>query len=267
MNFILFPVELHLLIVERLESQELSYVSRTNHYFHSLCTPLLERLAQEPRGQLCALSWAILHNYPPLVQLLLSKGYDINHLDGQPYFGTALHISVMARNHPLITLFLNNPALDMNKLDINEETALHQAIQRRDLEAVKLLHAGGVDLEIGDRFGETPLLLACHYKHEDIMEFLVKSGANVNAPAGSRPYITFLQGLVWHRTKRLVRLALEYGADPEVRDAQDQRAIDNAREWGLTGIVDILREVSLPLDIDVKSDLRRGVMLRAVRAE
>ena len=53
-----------------------------------------------------------------------------------------------------------------------------------------------------------------------------------------------------------MKLALEYGADPEVRDSQYKRAIDNAIEEGLTGIVDILRgEVSLPLDMDVESDL------------
>ena len=53
-----------------------------------------------------------------------------------------------------------------------------------------------------------------------------------------------------------MRLALEHRADPEVRDNPHKRAIDNAIEWGLTGIVDILRgEVSLPLDTDVDSDL------------
>ncbi|PUU81950.1 ankyrin repeat-containing domain protein [Tuber borchii] len=270
MNFVHLPSELQLHIAEKLESRELSHLSRTNHYFYSLCTPALERLAQEPRGLLCALWWAILHNYPPLVQLLLSKGYDINHLlYGQLYFGTALHISVMARNHPLITLFLENPALDMNKLGRDGDTALHKAIVKHDLEAVKLLHAGGVDLEIGDMFGRTALLLALKYEHEEFMifmeheetmeneeiiEFLVRNGANLNVllPAGTEPYITFLQGLVWVGSERLVKLALEYGADPEVRDSWHKRAIDNAVEWGLTGIVDILREVSLLLDTDVQ---------------
>ena len=65
-------------------------------------------------------------------------------------------------------------------------TALHQAIYRRDLEAVKLLHAAGADLEIVDRFGQTPLLLALyrrhtlHRGHMGIIEFLLKNGADVN---------------------------------------------------------------------------------------
>ena len=266
MSLIRLASELQLLIVEKLESRELSRLSRTNHYFHSLCTPALERLAQEPREHLCALWWAISKNYPPLVKLLLSKGHDINHLDGGLYFGTALHISTMARNHQLMMYFLENPALDMNKLDMDGDTALHKAIAKRDLEAVKLLQAAGVDLEIADRFGQTPLLLALRSKHMygrgymGIMEFLLKNGADVNARLPDtgwfEPYITFLQGSVWAGSERLVRLALEHGADPEVRDSRHKRAIDNAIEEGLTGIVDILRgEVSLPLDTDVESDL------------
>ena len=266
MNLPRLASELQILIVEKLESRELSRLSRTNHYFHSLCTPALERLAQEPREHLCALWWAILKNHPPLVKLLLSKGHDINHLPHPLYFGTALHVAVMVRNHPLITFFLENPALDMNKLDMDLNTALHKAIQVRDLEAVKLLHAAGADLEIVDRFGQTPLFLALRSRHMygrgymGIMEFLLKNGADVNARLPDtgwfEPYITFLQGSVWAGSERLVRLALEHGADPEVRDSRHKRAIDNAIEEGLTGIVDILRgEVSLPLDTDVESDL------------
>ena len=152
----------------------------------------------------------------------------------------------------------------MNKLDMDGNTALHQAIYRRDLEAVKLLHAAGADLEIVDMFGQTPLLLALyrrhtlHRGHMGIIEFLLKNGADVNVRLSDRaePYITFLQGSVCSGSERLVRLALKYGADPEVRDNEHKRAIDKAIEWGLTGIVDILRgEVSPPLDMDAESDL------------
>ena len=69
------------------------------------------------------------------------------------------------------------------------------AIGEGKLKAVKLLHAAGADLEITDRHGRTALLLALQYGHEEIMEFLVRNGANVNArlPAGTDLYVTFLQ--------------------------------------------------------------------------
>ena len=259
MNFICFPAELQLLIAEKLESQELSYLCRANHYFHSLCTPVLERLAQEPRKPHCALKWAIKNNYPPLVQLLLSKGHDINHLWGGSYVATALHIAASDRQYSLIMLLLKNPALDLNKLDSYGDTALHIAIWSRNLEAVKLLHAAGADLEIVDRCGRTALLLALQYWRVEIMEFLIRNGANVNArcPARARLCVTLLHGLLGPNCEceKFVKLALEYGADPEVRDGKHRRPIDIASEQELTGIVDILRKVSLPLDVDVESDL------------
>ena len=257
MDFIRLPSELHLLIVEKLESRELSYLSRANHYFHSLCTPALECLAQEPRKRHCALHWAIIKNYLPLVQLLLSKGHDINQLGGHPYSPTALHIAVPGGHCPLIMLLLKNPALDLNKrAAIRGNTALHIAIEWRNLEVVKLLHAAGADLEIAGKSGRTALLLALQYGHMGIMGFLIRNGANVNvrSPDWADHYETFLQGLVRFGSEMLVKLALEYGADPEVRNRWNQRAIDIAVKWGFTGMVDILREVS-PLDMEVESIL------------
>ena len=195
MSFIRLPAELQLLIAEQLEFRELSHLCLENHYFYSLCTPALERLAQEPRGPLCALRWAIIKNHPPLVRLLLSKGHDINHLGRKSYIRTALHEAVSRRNYPLILLFLENLALDLNKLDIFGDTALHIAIRSRDLEAVQLLHAADADLEIVNRHRRTALLLACHNGHKEIVEFLVRNGADVNArlPAGTDLDVTLLQ--------------------------------------------------------------------------
>ena len=125
------------------------------------------------------------------------------------------------------------------------------AIGWRSLEVVKLLHAAGADLEIVNRYGETALLLTLHYCNVEIMEFLIRNGADVNArlPAGTRLNVTLLHGLVSPNCEceKLMRLALEYGADPEARDGQHRRPIDIALEKGLVGIVNILRGVSLPL--------------------
>ncbi|RPB01229.1 ankyrin [Choiromyces venosus 120613-1] len=256
MNFTRLPSELQLLVAENLQPRELSYLVRANQRFHSLFTPILDRLAQEPKEQICALGWAVLRGYTPLVQLLLSKGRDINHIEAPlySYFGTALHTAVFSRRLSLIRLFLENPTLDLNKLDTRENTALHIAIECCDLEVVKLLHAAGADPEIANEDGVTALLLAFSCRHLEVMEFLLRNGANVNArfPGGTWLHATLLQGLVrFGDSERLVRLALERGADPEVRNYQNQRAIDIAFAEGKTKLVEILREVSLPLDVGV----------------
>ena len=115
-------------------------------------------LAQEPRKWNCALHWVISNNYPPLIQFLLSKGHDINHLKGHFYSGTALHVAASCRHYPLILLILENPALDLEQLDIGGNTALHKAIMWYNLKGVKLLHAAGADLGIANKRGGTVLL-------------------------------------------------------------------------------------------------------------
>ena len=72
--------------------------------------------------------------------------------------------------------------------------------------------------------------------------------------------------MCWIHTQQLevrpfMREAHETGswveADPEVRDDEHPKPIDIAFEKGLMGIADILREVSLLLDVDVESDLEK----------
>ena len=81
---------------------------------------------------------------------------------------------------------------------------------------------------------------------------------NARLPAGTDLSVTILQGSVRYDNERLVRLAPEYGADPEVRDIWHQRPVDIAFRRGFKGLVHILREVSLPLDMYVEPDLETG---------
>ncbi|PUU81959.1 hypothetical protein B9Z19DRAFT_1121364 [Tuber borchii] len=94
-------------------------------------------------------------------------------------------------------LLLENPALDLNNLDGEGNTALHIAIKWRNLEVVKLLHAAGADLEIANRRKRTALLLRFNM-----------------GTWGS-------WGLGRFGNERLVELALEYGAEPEFRLSWD----------------------------------------------
>ena len=168
------------------------------------CKPLLTlplhsgSRAPRSRTEEWVLCTPITHKNPQLIHLLLSKGHDINHLEGGGgYSKTALHVAVFYEDYPLIMLFLENSALDLNKLDSYGDTALHIAIVKGNLEVVKLLHAAGADLEITDKLGKTALLLALHRWNVEIVEFLIKNGANVNARclAKTRLDVTLLHGI------------------------------------------------------------------------
>jgi ankyrin repeat protein len=63
---------------------------------------------------------------------------------------------------------------------------IHQAVLNRDLTAVEALIARGTDLnEISDEYRRTPLMLACEYASEPLVQVLVAGGADVNFKAGN----------------------------------------------------------------------------------
>ena len=64
---------------------------------------------------------------------------------------------------------------------------LKDAVKKGDLKDVKILIAAGAELEITDYWGMTPLMTAAQKGYTDIVNMLIKAGANVDAftPEGS----------------------------------------------------------------------------------
>ena len=63
---------------------------------------------------------------------------------------------------------------------------IHEAVLNRDPDAIAALITTGVDLnEIDDKYKRTPLMLACEYPSEPLVQLLAEGGANVNFKAGN----------------------------------------------------------------------------------
>ena len=63
---------------------------------------------------------------------------------------------------------------------------IHEAVLNRDATAVEALIKSGVDLnEIDDKYKRTPLMLACEYPSEPLVQLLAEGGADVNFKAGN----------------------------------------------------------------------------------
>ncbi len=74
--------------------------------------------------------------------------------------------------------------MNNNKIDywyLWNNPPLHVACSRRDLEAVNKLIREGVDVNILDFYGYTPLLCSCARNHYEIAQTLIEHGANINA--------------------------------------------------------------------------------------
>ncbi|WP_420606672.1 ankyrin repeat domain-containing protein [Novosphingopyxis sp.] len=110
-------------------------------------------------------------------------------------------------------------------------TAMHLVVERRDSQWIKFLLANHADPNIGDRNGDTPLMLATQLGYLDGMDTLLTYGGKVDETnrAGETPLIRAVQ----LRDPETVRLLLKYGADPDIADHVSGRsARDYARQDG-----------------------------------
>jgi Ankyrin repeats (3 copies) len=74
----------------------------------------------------------------------------------------------------------------------------------------------GVDIEVRDEDGRTPLMIACAYGHEDVVKMLLELGAEVNCQdrSGGTPLI---HAVVNNRTL-IARMLLHFGVNVNIQD-------------------------------------------------
>lgn len=78
----------------------------------------------------------------------------------------------------------NNVIVDVNLKNADEYTALNLAAQVGSTESVRAMlnrkDQTSLDLELDNKFGKTPFLLAAEFNHLEILRLLHQNGANVN---------------------------------------------------------------------------------------
>ena len=116
---------------------------------------------------------------------------------------------------------------------------LHWASQYGHVGVVQALLARGADVdrrENGDPKGDTALVLACKYRQEDVLDVLIRRGANVNVRYGEGDE-TPLMIACNKRHGRMVRALLIAKAEVNARDSTNQTALMVACYRGHLGIV------------------------------
>ena len=91
-------------------------------------------------------------------------------------------------------------------------TALMFAARAGDLRSAQLLVAAGSEVNQGNAFGTTPLIMAVHGGNPAILEMLLEAGADVN---GNTPGHTALHAAVLRGNLAAVDVLLAHGADTE----------------------------------------------------
>ncbi|MDN5247643.1 MAG: ankyrin repeat domain-containing protein [Wolbachia endosymbiont of Tyrophagus putrescentiae] len=93
---------------------------------------------------------------------------------------------------------LDNKTLNQKLID---------SCEKGNLEAVRNAIKEGADINHYDKYGLTPLYYSVFFKHYEIVEFLLKSGANIYAPSGISGYNT-LHLAAQEGSKRMLILLL-----------------------------------------------------------
>jgi ankyrin repeat protein len=122
------------------------------------------------------------------------------------------------------------------------------AIEKGKLGAIKALVESGADPDTLIEYGPykiTPLMKACHHGEQEIAQYLLDKGANVNAVDSDGN--TALYTAVLARRVETVRMLISRGAKVNTRNLMDFTPIASAAAAGSTEIVGVLAEAKADL--------------------
>ncbi|MDN5247985.1 MAG: ankyrin repeat domain-containing protein [Wolbachia endosymbiont of Tyrophagus putrescentiae] len=129
-------------------------------------------------NQMTSLHLASRYGHIDVVRTLINNGANIEARSGNQY--TPLHLAVTGSHLPIVDLLIENGA-NVNAVDINGKTILHLAIIKGHAQMWKsVLGVPGIEINIQDKDGNSPLHLAARERRENLIRALVKEGANVS---------------------------------------------------------------------------------------
>jgi len=141
-----------------------------------------------------------------------------------------------------VMYFINEKGVDVNAQDKYNQTPLHLAVGRENLEIVKfLVLEGKANVNAEEADGKTPLHLAATYNNSiEVAKFLVANGAKVNAT--NKWGYTPLHNAVGGKNIELVKyLVLEGKANVDARDGYGGTPLHTAVRNGQSAeIIDFL---------------------------
>lgn len=177
---------------------------------------------------------AVIRDDSNAIKSLLDKGFDANAIDpqGQP----AANLAIQRDSGRAFETLLAAPALDVNLLNPAGESALMLAAIKGQLEWCERLLKRGAKV---NQPGWSPLHYAASGPNPRIVELLLGRGAALEArsPNGSTPLMMAAR----YGSEDAVRLLVERGADPTLRNERDLSAADFARLAGREKLAEQLR--------------------------
>lgn len=122
-----------------------------------------------------------------------------------------------------------------------ELTPLHLAAQVGNIKAAKIFLAAKIDVNMRDKQGSTPLLLAIEYGNFTLAEFLIQD-ANADVNIADNTGITPLDAAIRSQNSSLTKLLIEKGANVIAVDSLGWTPLRRASFHGNPEIIKILTD-------------------------
>jgi len=118
---------------------------------------------------------------------------------------------------------------DVNSIDVKAKaTPLFVASLFGHIDVVNYLLKFGADVNISNVDKETPLFRAAHYDYMEIVKLLIENGADINHKATHKS--TVLMTTCWSKKTEMIRFLIEHGADTNAVSTQGWTAFIYACE-------------------------------------
>jgi ankyrin repeat protein len=160
------------------------------------------------------------------VQALLARGFDPNSVEPER-FDTALILSVRLKSSKVFSALLQAPDVNLNARSLNGDTALMIAAYLPDIPRALALITKGVEI---NRPGWTALHYAAASGSIPIIQRLLDESAFIDAESPNKTTPLMMAARSGHAA--VVKLLLEEGADPTLKNEADMLAADFARSQG-----------------------------------
>lgn len=158
-----------------------------------------------------ALTLACAGGHEDLVELLLSRGADIEHRDKKGF--TPLILAATAGHEKVVEILLNHSADIEAQSERTKDTPLSLACSGGRYEVVELLLSRGANREHRNVSDYTPLSLAASGGYVNIIKLLLNHGAEINSRTGSKLGISPLMLAAMNGHTAAVKLLLDMGSD------------------------------------------------------
>lgn len=192
-----------------------------------------------------------------IVKLLLDKGAQINEINHASETALIIVLEVMFPNekHTELIKFLVDKGANVNATDRSGQSAILYAVDKEDIETVKLLCRYGARVGKIQGFSKdyTALTSACARHNPQMVKLLLEAGANPNQSAanGYRPILHETLQKLSHETSEsnkknffeIVMVLLNYGANVKLSDKDGKSALHYASEIDYKLSIKILQEL------------------------